>query len=243
MNSHAEKKPKQEQSSVASEVSKKQDEIATTFQFEDNRPEAIVQRKMQKIINDHTVVQLERGRSRERDSPQDVAARRNRQRYSSVDRRFGFAAESGSADESEAEEHHFEEADGKEESSSRSRFTRTGHGLTAHATSAAASVARAKSKGNTYNGRWKNGSARDQLIDRFYDYLALHKLKKGAYFVRCHIPLSVGCADDQMGHEHPCDGFFIKMDKMGSKRSKWKYSTTFPALESEIKGNVTKVKL
>ncbi|AXG70761.1 hypothetical protein KORDIASMS9_03007 [Kordia sp. SMS9] len=232
MNIHADKKHKRTHQSVANNVEEKRDK-ATGFELLDNRSEAIAQRKIKEIENQRAqVVQLERGRSRERNSPQDIEARRNRQRYSSVDRRFGRTQETSSDSEEE-----------KEQSSSQSAFTRTGHALSAHATSAGASVARAVQKGNTYNGRWKNNSVRDELIQRFYGHLSENKLKKGAYFVRCHIPLSVGCADDQSGGEHVCDGFFIKMTKMGSSKKKWKFSTCYPALESEIKGNVAKVNL
>ena len=59
MNTHADKTQENTSSSrslesqtVANVVSQKKNGGASTFQFEDNRPEAIVQRKLQKMAND-----------------------------------------------------------------------------------------------------------------------------------------------------------------------------------------------
>jgi len=51
MNTHASKKQENKSQSMASEVSRKQRSSESTFQFVDNRPEAVAQRKLQELIN------------------------------------------------------------------------------------------------------------------------------------------------------------------------------------------------
>jgi hypothetical protein len=51
MNTHADKKQKNQSQSVANEVSQKQRNGESTFQFEDNRSEAVAQRKLQEMAN------------------------------------------------------------------------------------------------------------------------------------------------------------------------------------------------
>lgn len=52
MHTHADKTQGHKSHSVANVVSQKQSSVESTFQFVDNRPEAIAQRKLQKIAND-----------------------------------------------------------------------------------------------------------------------------------------------------------------------------------------------
>ncbi|MEP3388292.1 MAG: hypothetical protein ABJO02_08910 [Reichenbachiella sp.] len=62
MNTHAEKTQENKTQSVANTVSQKKNDNKSTFQFVDNRPEAITQRKLQEMANNsdfpHEVVQL-----------------------------------------------------------------------------------------------------------------------------------------------------------------------------------------
>ncbi|PHN02210.1 hypothetical protein [Flavilitoribacter nigricans] len=51
MNTHADKKQKNKSHSAANAVSGKQGNSESTFQFADNRPEAVVQRKLQEVSN------------------------------------------------------------------------------------------------------------------------------------------------------------------------------------------------
>ena len=51
MNTHADKTQDNKSQSVANEVTQKQTSGESTFQFMDNRPEAIVQRKQQEMAN------------------------------------------------------------------------------------------------------------------------------------------------------------------------------------------------
>jgi len=51
MNTHADKTQENKRQSVANEVSQKQNGGRSTFQFMDNRPEAIAQRKLQEMVD------------------------------------------------------------------------------------------------------------------------------------------------------------------------------------------------
>lgn len=51
MNTHADKKQENKSQSVANAVSQKQSSAESTFQFVDNRPEGIAQRKLQEMVN------------------------------------------------------------------------------------------------------------------------------------------------------------------------------------------------
>lgn len=51
MNTHADKTQENKSQSVANELSQKQNGSESTFQFVDNRPEAIAQRKLQEMVN------------------------------------------------------------------------------------------------------------------------------------------------------------------------------------------------
>ncbi|ERM80239.1 hypothetical protein P872_14195 [Rhodonellum psychrophilum GCM71 = DSM 17998] len=51
MNTHADKTQENKSQSVANAVSQKRNSGKSTFQFEDNRPEAVVQRKLQEMAN------------------------------------------------------------------------------------------------------------------------------------------------------------------------------------------------
>jgi hypothetical protein len=53
MNTHADKKEKNKRQSAANVVTKKQSGNASTFQFVDNRPEAVTQRKLQEITTNN----------------------------------------------------------------------------------------------------------------------------------------------------------------------------------------------
>jgi len=53
MDTHADKKLENKSRTVANEVAQKKSSSESTFQFVDNRPEAIAQRKMQDIANDY----------------------------------------------------------------------------------------------------------------------------------------------------------------------------------------------
>lgn len=55
MHSHTEKTQENKSQSVANAVSKRQGSSESSFKFVDNRPEAIVQRKLQKVANNSTV--------------------------------------------------------------------------------------------------------------------------------------------------------------------------------------------
>lgn len=63
MNTHADKMQENKSQSVANEVSQKQSGSESTFQFVDNRPEAVAQRKLQEMANNslqvHQVAQLQ----------------------------------------------------------------------------------------------------------------------------------------------------------------------------------------
>jgi hypothetical protein len=65
MNTHADKLAKNKSQSAATAVSKKQKNNTTTFQFVDNRPEAIAQRKLKEKTTNNTrqqpVVQMAGG--------------------------------------------------------------------------------------------------------------------------------------------------------------------------------------
>jgi hypothetical protein len=132
-----------------------------------------------------------------------------------------------------------EKEESKESLNERPTFTRTGHTGNAHDLPHDASVKRAISKDMEYNGRWKSETEKNKLIDRLFKQMKKDGVTKGAYFVRCIIPLEVGCADDKEGVEHPCDGFFIKMKNMGTSMKKWKFSTCHPRIESTLGGSVT----
>jgi len=56
MNTHADKTQKNESQSVANVVSQKKSGGKSTFQFVDNRPEAVAQRKLQELVNNNTDV-------------------------------------------------------------------------------------------------------------------------------------------------------------------------------------------
>lgn len=58
MNTHTDKTQENKSLPVANEMSKKQSSTASTFQFSDNRPETIVQRKLQKMANKSPQVKL-----------------------------------------------------------------------------------------------------------------------------------------------------------------------------------------
>lgn len=60
MNTHAEKRPKKEPQSFSRHASQNQSDKKPAFQFVDNRPEAIAQRKSQKIANDFTTKIVQR---------------------------------------------------------------------------------------------------------------------------------------------------------------------------------------
>ena len=51
MNTHADKSQENKSQSVANDVSQKQSGSESTFQFVDNRPEAVAQRKLQEMAN------------------------------------------------------------------------------------------------------------------------------------------------------------------------------------------------
>ena len=51
MHTQADKTKENKTQSVANDIPQKQSSSKSTFQFEDNRPEAIVQREMQEIVN------------------------------------------------------------------------------------------------------------------------------------------------------------------------------------------------
>lgn len=57
MNTHADKKSENKSQAVANVLQKQQNDGSSTFQFEDNRPEAIAQRKLQEAINNSPSVQ------------------------------------------------------------------------------------------------------------------------------------------------------------------------------------------
>ncbi len=122
-------------------------------------------------------------------------------------------------------------------------FKRTGHTASAHGLTPEKSQIRASKTDAGFNGRWKNEEYMKKKIKEFYGYLKAHKLPKDVYFVRCDIPLAMGCADDQEGREHKCDGFFIKMTSMGSSMAKWKFSTCHPRMESTLGGDINKINL
>ncbi len=73
MNTHADKTQENKSQSVANAVSRKQNNGVSTFQFVDNRPETIAQRKLQEMANNSTqVVQLQKmlgNRSAQRQQP------------------------------------------------------------------------------------------------------------------------------------------------------------------------------
>lgn len=58
MNIHDSKKKESKSQSVANSVSQKQQKSTSHFQFLDNRPEAITQRKLQEIVNDNAKKKL-----------------------------------------------------------------------------------------------------------------------------------------------------------------------------------------
>jgi hypothetical protein len=59
MNTHADKTQENKSQSVAHEISQKQSDSVSTFQFVDNRPEGFAQRKLQELANNsHHVSQL-----------------------------------------------------------------------------------------------------------------------------------------------------------------------------------------
>ncbi len=75
MNTHADKTQKNKYQSVANAVSKKQSSGESTFQFVDNRPEAITQRKLQEIANNSSQVrQLRAFQEMANNSPQGKQA-------------------------------------------------------------------------------------------------------------------------------------------------------------------------
>ena len=57
MNTHADKSQENKSQAVANSLPKLQSESESTFQFVDNRPEAIAQRKLQEAINNSPRVQ------------------------------------------------------------------------------------------------------------------------------------------------------------------------------------------
>ncbi len=57
MNTHSDKTQENKGQSVSNAISQKSSSGESTFQFVDNRPEAIAQRKLQEIANNHAVVQ------------------------------------------------------------------------------------------------------------------------------------------------------------------------------------------
>lgn len=57
MNTHADKTPENKSQSVANTLSKKQIDSESTFQFIDNRPEAVAQRKLQDLANNYLAQQ------------------------------------------------------------------------------------------------------------------------------------------------------------------------------------------
>ena len=71
MNTHADKKQENKSQSVAKEVSQKQSGSESTFQFVDNRPEAVAQRKLQEMANNNPQVsQLRAFQDMANNSPQ-----------------------------------------------------------------------------------------------------------------------------------------------------------------------------
>jgi hypothetical protein len=54
MNTHADKRQESKSQSVANAVSQKQNDSKSTFQFVDNRPEAVAQRKLQEMANNYS---------------------------------------------------------------------------------------------------------------------------------------------------------------------------------------------
>ncbi|MFT5821448.1 MAG: hypothetical protein ACI8ZM_002701 [Crocinitomix sp.] len=60
MNSHADKTHKDKSQSLTNSVSKKQNSGASAFQFEDNRPEAIIQKRLMKNISNSQPLQLQK---------------------------------------------------------------------------------------------------------------------------------------------------------------------------------------
>ncbi len=66
MNTHADKTQENKSQSVANELSQKQGSGESTFQFVDNRPEAVAQRKLQEMANNHSAQQQQPIRAQRR---------------------------------------------------------------------------------------------------------------------------------------------------------------------------------
>jgi len=83
MNAHADKTQENKRQSVANTVSQKQRNGESTFQFVDNRPEKVAQRKLQEMVNNHTVQQKHHIKKKDNLKPVEVI-QRNLRDYSQL---------------------------------------------------------------------------------------------------------------------------------------------------------------